>query len=120
MCHSAKHRQICRPNPPREKLLTRQREQDDEIDHQHGPEYRHVEYREPCAYKANRNRSCGRMPELELWQSSDKRPEFFVLPCRQAALAIFQPFILRQGRVELRLQECEEEVQQVDSEGVTH
>lgn len=60
------------------------------------------------------------MPELELWQSSDKRPEFFVLLRRQAALAIFQPFILRQGWVEFGLQECEEEVQQVDSEGVAN
>lgn len=98
----------------------RQRKQDDEIDHQHGPEYRHVEYCKPCAYKANRNRSRGRMPELELWQSSNKRPKFFVLLCRQAALAIFQPFILRQGWVEFWLQECEEEVQQVNSEGVAN
>lgn len=59
------------------------------------------------------------MPELELGQSSDKRSEFIVLLCgKPRALAILQSFILRQTGVEFRLQECEEQVQQVNAETV--
>jgi hypothetical protein len=33
-------------------------------------------------------------------------------------LAVFEAFVLREGGVEFRLEEGEEEVQQVDSEGI--
>lgn len=59
------------------------------------------------------------MPKLELGKSSDKWSEFIILLCgKSRGLAVLQPFILRQTGVEFRLQECEEQVQQVDAETV--
>jgi len=61
------------------------------------------------------------MPELELWQSPDKRSELLVLLRGQGWLrgvAIFNSFVLCEGRVEFGLEEGEEKVQKIDSQGV--
>lgn len=61
------------------------------------------------------------MPELEFGETADERTELVVLLHGQAGsggVAVFQTLILRQGWVELGLQEEEEEVEQVDAEGV--
>lgn len=58
------------------------------------------------------------MPELELRQSPNKRPELLILLGRQTTLAILEPLILRQRRIEFRLEECEEQIEEVDSETV--
>lgn len=90
--------------------LTRQRKQYNEIHHQHGPKHRHIEDRKPRAHKTDRNGSCGRMPELELGQSADKRTKLFVLLDGQTTLAVLQAFVLCEGWVEFGLEEGEEEV----------
>jgi hypothetical protein len=60
------------------------------------------------------------VPELELGQTADKRTELVVLldGKARASLAILKPFILGQRRVEFGLEKGEEQVEQVDSEGV--
>jgi len=97
----------------------RQREQDQPVHDQHRPEHWQVENLEPAAHEADGDRSRGRMPELELGQPSDKRPELVVLFRGQGrAFPVLQTFILRQARVELGLQEGQEQIQQVDAEAV--
>lgn len=60
------------------------------------------------------------MPELELGETADEGTELVVLLGGETGgvIAVFQTFVLRKGRVELGLQEKEEEVQEVDSERV--
>ena len=62
------------------------------------------------------------MPELELGQAADKRPELVVLlggeAGRSAGVTVLQAFILCEGRVELGCQESEEEVKEVNAESV--
>ena len=60
------------------------------------------------------------MPELELGQPPDEWSELLILlrGQRAASVAVFEPLVLRERGVEFRLQEGEEEVQEVDSEGV--
>ena len=65
------------------------------------------------------------MPELEFGQPSDEGTKLLVLLGGEraplavgAAAAVLQALVLRQGRVELGLQEGEEEVQQVDAQAV--
>lgn len=58
------------------------------------------------------------MPKLELWQPPNERPKFFVVFLRQGRLAVLQAVALGKGRIKFRLQKGEEEVEQVDAEGV--
>ena len=62
------------------------------------------------------------MPELELGQPSDERPELLILLRRERTplpiVSVFEPLVLRKRWVELRLQEGEEEVQEVDTQTV--
>lgn len=59
------------------------------------------------------------MPELELGKTADEGTELVVLLRGETrVIAILQTFVLRKRRVELGLQEKEEEVQEVDSERV--
>lgn len=64
------------------------------------------------------------MPELELGQTADERPELVVLLGGEAGggtcVAVFQALIVCEGGVEFRCQEGEEEVEKVDAEGVGH
>lgn len=59
------------------------------------------------------------MPELEFGKTADEGAEFVVLfGGETGAFAVFQTFVLGEGGVELGLQKKEEEVKEVDSEGV--
>lgn len=60
------------------------------------------------------------MPEFELGKSPYERPELIILLRRQwcRRLAVFESFVLGQAGVKLRLQEGEEEVQEVDPQRV--
>jgi len=60
------------------------------------------------------------MPEFELGQSSDERSELFVLLRRQRGFTVLETLILRQAGIELRLEECEEQVEEIDAEAVGH
>ena len=103
------------------KQLTRQGEQDDPIHHQHGPEDGHVEDGEEGAGEGEERGARGRHPELELGQAADEGAELLVLlggQRRARAVAVLERLVLRQRRVELGLQEGQEQVEQVDAEGV--
>jgi hypothetical protein len=104
----------------RERRRTCKNEQHQPVHDQHGPEYGHVEDLEPTAPEGDGDGAGGRVPELELGQAADERPELLVLLGREAAdRAVLHLAVGRLvGRVELGLQEGEEEVEQVDAERV--
>jgi hypothetical protein len=59
------------------------------------------------------------MPELELWQTTDERPELLVLLGREAGgagVTVLKTLILSERGVELGSQESEEQVQEIDAE----
>jgi hypothetical protein len=92
-------------------MLTRQTEQNQPVHHQHRPEDGQVEDLEPAAEEANGDGLGGRVPELELRQPADERPELLVLFCGEpAGVAIFHSFILFERGVEFRGEEGKEEV----------
>ena len=96
---------------------TGQAEQNQPVHNQDGPEDGQVEDFKPTAEEANGNRLCGRVPELKLWQSADKRSELLVFFCGQTrGVAIFHALILFKRRVEFGREEGEEKVQEVDAE----
>lgn len=96
--------------------LTRQAKKNQPVHQQDGPENREVEDLKPAAEKANGNRAGRRVPELELWQPADKRPELLIFFCRQpAGVAVLHAFILFQRGVEFGGEEGEEEVEKVDA-----
>ena len=96
-----------------------QAEKNDEIHHQHGPEHGHIEDLAPAAAEGQGNGPRGRVPELELGEPSDEGAEFLLGFGGQGRLAaVLERFVLREGGVEFRLQEGEEEVQEVDAQGV--
>lgn len=90
------------------------------VNDQDGPEDRDVENREPTADEADEDGAGGGVPELELGQTADEGAELVVLLGRQAGggVPVLKALILREGGVELGLQEEEEEVQEVDAERV--
>ena len=82
---------------PQEDILTRQREQNNPIYHQHRPEYRHIEELRPCAGESDANGASSAVPKLELWQATDKRAKFFVARGWQRrfhGVAVFEALIL--------------------------
>lgn len=59
------------------------------------------------------------MPELELREAANKGAELVVLLGGETGrVAVFQAFVLGEGGVKFGLEEEEEEVKEVDSEGV--
>ena len=101
--------------------LTCQREKNNEIHHQHWPKYRHIKDAEEGAHQCDDGGSGGLMPELEFWQPANERPELLRLLCREGGLvggAVLKAFVLGEGRVDLRLEKGEEDVEEVDAEGV--
>lgn len=95
--------------------LTCQREQNQPVNHQDRPENRHIEHAEPSAHEADGDGARARVPELELRQAPDEGSELLVLSRRQSACgAVFHALVLFDGGVEFRLQEGEEEVEEVD------
>lgn len=101
----------------RTERLTRQGKQDQEINHQHRPEDRHVEDAEPRAEKTDGDGPRGRMPELEFGESSDEGSELFVFLGGEASagVAVLEAFVLGEGGVDFGLEECEEEVEEIDA-----
>lgn len=93
--------------------LTRQEEQDEPVHNQNRPEHRDVEDLEPAADEPDDDRSGRGVPELELGESSDKRPELLVLLGRQVSNCAILHLIIQSliRRVELWLQEGQEEVE---------
>ena len=105
--------------------LTRQREQNDPVHHQHGPEDGHVEHLGPGAGEGDEHGARGADPELELGQAADEGAELLVLLDGQRGAAagagraaVLERLVLGERGVELGLQEGEEEVEEVDAEGV--
>lgn len=101
----------------------RQKHQDQPVHHQDRPEHRQIEDLAPTAQKRESDRACRCMPELELRQSSHEGLELFVVLCgERGGLArgytVLHVRILFEGGVELRGDEGEEEVEEVDTEGV--
>lgn len=100
--------------------LTSQDKEDDPVHDQNGPEDGHVEELEPGAEKRDDDGPRGPVPELELGQAADKGLELFVLPGGEGTDGAVLHVIVGGfvGRVELGLQEGEEQVEQVDSQGI--
>lgn len=101
--------------------LTRQDKENQPVHDQDGPENRHVEDGEPGADKGNANGSGCPVPELEFRKTSDERLEFFVsVGWEGANRAIFHLVIQSVARrVEFRLEEGQEKVQKIDSQGIS-
>src|SRR5690242_1941013 len=59
--------------------LTGQAEEDQPVYNKDRPEDRQVEDLEPAAEESNSDGLGRRVPELELWETAHKRPEFLVL-----------------------------------------
>ena len=119
------HSLFSAPSPPNSDLvdssLTRQAEQYQPINHQDGPKHRHVKDTEPSAHEPYGDGPRARVPELELGQAPDKGPELLILSRRESAHgAVFHALVLFDGRVEFRLEEGEEEVEEVDCQGVAY
>lgn len=101
-------------------IHTGQGEEDEPVDDEYGPEDGNVEDDEPGAEEADGNGAGGGEPELELGQAADEGAELLVLLGGQAAGGAVLHVVVSGliGGVELGLEEGEEEVEQVDAEGV--
>jgi hypothetical protein len=53
--------------------------EDAEVDQKNGPEHRNIKYAKETANKSNEDSLGGGVPKLELGQSSNERPEFFII-----------------------------------------
>lgn len=100
--------------------LTRQDEEDDPVDHQDGPKDRDIENGEPRADEADGDGPGSGVPELELGKATDEGAELVVLLGGKAGggVTVLKAFVLGEGGVEFGLKEEQEEVQEVDAEGV--
>ena len=58
------------------------------------------------------------MPKLEFGQSPDKRSELLILLCGQRGFAVLKTLVLRQARVKFRLEEGQEEVEEINAKAV--
>ena len=65
--------------------LTGQNEEDEPVHDQNGPKHGNVEDLEPAAQEGNSNGASSAVPELELGQSSNERPELLIPLSGQAA-----------------------------------
>lgn len=98
--------------------LTCQREQNEPVHHQHGPEHGQIERSEPSAHKCNENSLRRRVPEFEFWQPSYERSEFLLFCRKSAACPVLHSFVLFQRGIEFRRDEREEEVKEVDAQRI--
>lgn len=98
----------------------RQDEEDDPVDHQDGPKDRDIENGEPRADEADGDGPGSGVPELELGEATDEGAELVVLLGGKAGggVTVLKAFVLGEGGVEFGLKEEQEEVQEVDAEGV--
>lgn len=110
-------------------------EESDEVHHEDRPEYGDVEQLKEGTDEGDGRGLGGRVPELELGQTSDERPEFLVLARRQPRLSIYTDnsdyrggnrqgsltvvsIQFHGGWIDLRSEKGEEEVEVVDGQGV--
>lgn len=99
------------------KKLTREEEEHEPVHEQDGPEDRHVEDLEPAADEGNGDGPRSPVPELELGKASNKGLELVVLAGGKGAHGAILHLIIDGliGGVELRGEEGEKQVQEVDS-----
>lgn len=99
---------------------TRQDKKHKPVHDQHGPKDGHVKDLEPAADKRDGDGAGGGVPELELRQAADEGAKLFVLLGRERADRPVLHVVVERivGRVELGLQEGQEQVEQVDAEGI--
>ena len=96
--------------------LHRDTEQGNEVHDEDWPEHWYVEQLEKRAEEGDGGGLGGGVPELELRQSPDERPELLVLRGGQRhAVLLLLPIVLCHGRVNLGGEEGQQEVQVVDS-----
>lgn len=70
--------------------LTGQNEEDEPVHDQNGPEHGNIENLKPAAEEGNGNGTGSTVPELELGQAADERPELLIpLGGQAASTAIF-------------------------------
>ena len=101
--------------------LHRNAEECDEVHDEDWPKHGDVEKLEEGAEKGDEGGLGRRVPKLELWQPPDERPKLVRLPRGQLhALVGLLSLKLSHGRVDLRRQEGQEQVQVVDRQGVRH
>ena len=102
------------------RTLTGQDKEDDPVEDEYGPEDGDVEDLEPGTDEAYGDSASGPVPELELWKTANEGLELFVSLSGQGADGAILHVVLEVivGGVEFRLEEGEEEVQQVDAESV--
>lgn len=107
-------RAYCRTRKVAESALTCQTEQNHPVNHQHRPKDGQIENLKPTRQKTAHDHPRRTMPKLKLGQSPDKGPELLILlggqgaPTLPVRAAVFESFVLRQRRIELGLQECQE------------
>lgn len=100
--------------------LTCQGEQNQPVDDEDWPEDRDIEDRKEGASEPDNDGSGCRVPELELGKTSNEWAKLLILFGRKAASGAILHFIVYNlvAGVEFWLEEGEEEVQEVDTEGI--
>lgn len=95
-------------------------EQHKPVHQENGPENRDVEDLEPAAHEGDGDGASGRVPELELGETSDEGPELLVLLGRESANSSILHIVVERivRGVKLGLEEGEEEVEEIDSESI--
>ena len=102
-------------------IHTSQDKQDNPVHDQNGPEDRNIKHGEPTAHEADGDGAGSGVPELEFGQTANKRSEFLIAlggETGRAGVAVLQSFVLGERGVEFGGQESEEQVQEIDAEGV--
>lgn len=105
-----------------ERRLTGQDEENDPVKQQHRPEDRNIKDLPPAAEERDEHSPGGPIPELELWEAANEGLELLVGLGRKssdgAVLHLVVEFIAR--GIELWLEESQEQVEEVDTEGISH
>lgn len=101
---------------------TGQDKEDNPVHDQNGPEDGDIEEGEPRAQESDGDGPGSRVPELELRQAANEGPELLILLRGKAGrgVAIFEALVMREGGIELGLEEQEEQVEKIDAERVRH
>lgn len=101
---------------------TSQDEENEPVHDQHRPEDRDVEDIEPAAGERDGDSASSLIPELELGQPADEWSKLLVLLGGETASGPILHLIIENivRRVELGLQESEEQIEQVNAERIGH
>eukprot|EP00043_Microstomoeca_roanoka_P005235 m.54463 g.54463 ORF g.54463 m.54463 type:complete len:197 (+) comp12871_c0_seq1:1931-2521(+) len=100
----------------RNALLHRYDEKQQEVQDKNGPENWNIEDFKEGRRKAKENGSLRKQPEFPFWKTTNKRPEFLVARRRKRRIGFGFLGIQRNGRIEARRQEGDEQIQQIDTE----